>query len=154
MVFKNATHSASTIEMLSVCEEYDVAVIDEVQMIEDPRRGHNWTNAILGLKSKEIHLFGDERSLKILEYLLKNTGDKLQVHEYGRLSKLSFEEEAFRDFDQLEEGDCFIGFNKKQLHKLKDSINDHMNTNQEGDVVSNDNHVSIIYGALPPESKI
>ena len=153
-MFKDATHTSSTIEMLSVTDEYDVAVIDEVQMIEEPRRGHNWTNAILGLKAKEIHLCGDERSLKILEYLLGHTGDKLQVHEYGRLSKLGVDKEAFQDYDQLEEGDCFIGFNKKQLHKLKDSINDHLNTNHEGDIISNDNHVSIIYGALPPESKV
>lgn len=78
--------------MCNINDEYDVAVIDEVQMIEDQRRGHNWTNAILGLKAKEIHVCGDERSLKILEYLLENTGDKLLVHEYRRLSKLSVDE--------------------------------------------------------------
>jgi ATP-dependent RNA helicase SUPV3L1/SUV3 len=29
-----------------------------------------------------------------------------------------------------------------------------MNTNEYGDIKSNENHVSIIYGALPPESKL
>lgn len=45
---------------------YDVAVIDEIQLIQDNERGYAWTNALLGLKAKEIHLCGDERALKLI----------------------------------------------------------------------------------------
>lgn len=48
--------------MMDLENEYDVAVIDEIQMINDPQRGHNWTNAVLGLKANEVHLCGDERA--------------------------------------------------------------------------------------------
>ena len=58
-ISKYATHVASVIDMCNYEEEYDVAVIDEVQMIADPERGSHWTNAILGLKAHEIHLCGD-----------------------------------------------------------------------------------------------
>ena len=52
--------------MLNIDKEYDVAVLDEIQMISDPLRGHNWTRAVLGLKAKEIHLCGDESALKVI----------------------------------------------------------------------------------------
>jgi ATP-dependent RNA helicase SUPV3L1/SUV3 len=34
---------SSTIEMANYSKKYDVAVIDEVQMIADQKRGHSWT---------------------------------------------------------------------------------------------------------------
>ena len=39
---------ASTVEMLDCDKEYDIAVIDEAQMVADDDRGHSWTRAILG----------------------------------------------------------------------------------------------------------
>jgi ATP-dependent RNA helicase SUPV3L1/SUV3 len=69
-------------------EEYECAVIDEIQMINDPYRGYNWTNAVLGLQAKEIHLCGHEAALKIVSSLLSKTGDELVVHKYGRFSSL------------------------------------------------------------------
>lgn len=35
---------------------YDVAVIDECQMIADRERGYAWTRAILGVLAPEVHL--------------------------------------------------------------------------------------------------
>ena len=40
-------------------------------MINDIYRGHNWTNAVLGIKAKEVHLCGDERALDLIMKLLK-----------------------------------------------------------------------------------
>jgi ATP-dependent RNA helicase SUPV3L1/SUV3 len=61
-------------------KEFEVACIDEIQLINDPKRGNHWTNAVLGLKAKEIHLCGDERALDIISFLLEKTGDELIVH--------------------------------------------------------------------------
>ncbi|XP_010768882.1 ATP-dependent RNA helicase SUPV3L1, mitochondrial-like [Notothenia coriiceps] len=44
-----SAHVACTIEMCSVTTPYEVAVIDEIQMIRDPSRGWAWTRALLGL---------------------------------------------------------------------------------------------------------
>jgi ATP-dependent RNA helicase SUPV3L1/SUV3 len=35
--------------MTDLQSPFDVAVIDEIQLIEDPERGYAWTNALLGL---------------------------------------------------------------------------------------------------------
>lgn len=37
-----STHISCTIEMVSSTREYDVAVVDEIQMIADRDRGHSW----------------------------------------------------------------------------------------------------------------
>lgn len=37
-----ATHISSTMEMISMSREFDVAVIDEIQMIADSDRGYAW----------------------------------------------------------------------------------------------------------------
>lgn len=39
-------------------------------MIEDPERGYAWTNALLGLKAKEIHIVGEERALSLIDRLV------------------------------------------------------------------------------------
>ncbi len=57
----NATHMAATVELAPVSlngdnHKYDVAVIDEIQMISDEFRGFAWTRALLGLKCNEIHV--------------------------------------------------------------------------------------------------
>lgn len=38
-----ATHLSCTIEMASMSDPYEVAVIDEIQMVDDPGRGQHWT---------------------------------------------------------------------------------------------------------------
>ena len=56
---ENSRIVSSTIEMLDISGYYDIAVIDEAQMIADEERGHSWTRSILGLKAKEIHICMD-----------------------------------------------------------------------------------------------
>jgi len=41
-----ATHVSCTVEMCNPSSYYDVAVIDEIQMIGDPQRGWAWTRWI------------------------------------------------------------------------------------------------------------
>jgi ATP-dependent RNA helicase SUPV3L1/SUV3 len=65
--------------MADMQNSYDVAVIDEIQLIEDPDRGYAWTNALLGLKAKEIHLCGDQRALKLVAKLIEQTGDEVRI---------------------------------------------------------------------------
>ena len=42
-----ATHISCTVEMVNVNKVYDVAVIDEIQMIGDPERGSAWSVELL-----------------------------------------------------------------------------------------------------------
>ena len=54
-----ATHISCTIEMADLYKSYDCAVLDESQLIGDVYRGWAWTQALLGLQVKEIHLCGN-----------------------------------------------------------------------------------------------
>ena len=74
--------------MVDFNKRYDVAVIDEIQMIGDDRRGYAWTNALLGLQAEEIHLCGDPRAYILIKELVETTGDILECKEYQRLSDL------------------------------------------------------------------
>ena len=44
----NVDKWSATVEMASISKPFDVAVIDEIQMISDRDRGWAWTNAVLG----------------------------------------------------------------------------------------------------------
>ena len=62
---KDAGIISCTIEKLNINEEYEVGIIDEIQMIKDDQRGAAWTRALLGLKSKEIHICGATKCKRI-----------------------------------------------------------------------------------------
>lgn len=49
---EDAAHVCSTIEMLDFNLDVDVAIIDEVQMLDDIDRGWAWVNAIIGCPAK------------------------------------------------------------------------------------------------------
>ncbi len=42
--------------MVPVNTQFEVAVIDEIQMIRDPIRGWAWTRALLGVAAHEVIL--------------------------------------------------------------------------------------------------
>jgi ATP-dependent RNA helicase SUPV3L1/SUV3 len=55
-IIDGARHQSSTIEMLNVGQRYDVAVIDEAQMIADSERGGAWATAIMGVCAPRVHV--------------------------------------------------------------------------------------------------
>lgn len=135
--------SSGTVEMVDITNPMDVAVIDEIQMIEDSGRGWAWTQAFLGLQAKEIHLCGDPSSESVVRDLVRIAGDTLEVKRYQRLSPLTVERKALMgDLKLLRPGDCLIAFSKKDLFDWKVEIEKHRAEK-----------CAIIYGALPPESR-
>jgi ATP-dependent RNA helicase SUPV3L1/SUV3 len=42
-------------------------------------RGHAWTNAVLGLRARELHLCGGLEALDCVKALVQLTGDELEV---------------------------------------------------------------------------
>ncbi|CAF4457892.1 unnamed protein product, partial [Adineta steineri] len=80
--------------MTNLTTVYDVAVIDEIQMMRDPQRGWAWTRALLGIQAKEIHLCGEASTIRLIQELMVTTGDDVEVREYKRLTKLNYQERA------------------------------------------------------------
>ena len=57
-IIPGAKHTACTIEMMNPHQVLEVAVIDEIQMLQDETRGAAWTNALIGAPAKEVFVCG------------------------------------------------------------------------------------------------
>lgn len=134
---------ACTVEMMPLNKSIDVAVIDEIQMIGDPNRGWAWTQAVLGVKAKEVHLCGEERTVPLIKELCASIGEKLTVHHYERLSPLMVADSSLNgDLKKLRKGDCIVSFSVMGIHALRKQIE-----RQTG------RKVATVYGSLPPETR-
>ena len=132
-----------TVEMVPLNADVEVAVVDEIQLLGDRERGWAWTQAVLGLKARELHLCGEERALPIVQELAAATGDKLEIHRYQRLSPLKCMVESLDgDLHKLRKGDCVVVFSRLTLHKLRITIEQ-----------TTGKRVAVIYGSLPPETR-
>lgn len=130
---------SSTVEMLDLDQQYDVAVIDEAQMIADSDRGHSWTRAILGVQAKEIHVCMSPAAEEVITHLITLCGDAYEINQYERKTKLLCEEEAFSFPEDVREGDALIVFTKRMVLDIA------------GRLERRGIKVSVIYGSLPPE---
>ncbi|XP_075972723.1 suv3 RNA helicase [Anticarsia gemmatalis] len=137
-----SNHVACTVEMTSLNHKYEVAIIDEIQMIGDRGRGWAWTRAILGLQADEIHLCGEAGSIHLIEEICNTTGEELQVRTYKRLTELKVEDSALGSLDNVKQGDCIVCFNKNDIYSVSRAIE------QRGQ------EVAVIYGSLPPGTKL
>ena len=140
MIEPYALVTASTIEMLDDSLQYDIAVIDEAQMLADPHRGHNWTKAILGLCAREIHVCMALESEAVVKKLIHMCGDRYEVVRHQRNTELFFLPEPF-SLENVRDGDALIVFSKKSVLKLSSLL-------EERGVAS-----SVIYGNLPPAAR-
>ena len=131
--------TAATIEMADYDAMYDVAVIDEAQMMCDADRGHAWTRAILGIKAKEIHVCASSTAEIVLKHLIGLCNDDWEVRHYERKTALVCEDTPFQFPEHVREGDALIVFSKKSV------------LDAAGRLESNGIRASVIYGSLPPE---
>ncbi|XP_074274551.1 DExH-box ATP-dependent RNA helicase DExH18, mitochondrial isoform X2 [Silene latifolia] len=138
-----ANHVACTVEMVSTNQLYDVAVIDEIQMMADSSRGFAWTRALLGLNADEIHLCGDPSVLNIVRKICSDTGDELVEQHYDRFKPLVVESKTLQgDFRNIKSGDCVVAFSRREIFEVKLTIEKQTK-----------HRCCVIYGALPPETR-
>ena len=130
---------SSTIEMADLEKEYDIAVIDECQMIADRDRGGAWSAAVLGLCAREIHLCASPDAEGLLTAMIQDCGDEMTVVRHERMAPLEVEEGGFHFPSGVRAGDALIVFSKARVHALAAELK------QKGF------SVSLIYGALPPD---
>ncbi|CAG62281.1 SUV3 [Nakaseomyces glabratus] len=139
-----ANLTSGTIEMIPLNQNFDVVVLDEIQMMADLDRGWAWTNALLGAKAKEVHCCGEASTIPLIKKIVEMTGDKLTINEYERMGKLVVEEEALtKGYHSLKKGDCVVAFSKKAILDLKLEIEK-----------KTELKAAVIYGSLPPETRV
>ena len=130
------THVAATAEKLDLGARYEVAVIDECQMIADPQRGYAWTRAILGVQAEEVHLCAAPEARNILLRLIESCGDSYEVEVHKRRTPLLLMHHTV-DYERIQPGDALITFSKVGVLSVAEDLR------QAG------KEPAIIYGALP-----
>ncbi|KAG7088658.1 hypothetical protein E1B28_012630 [Marasmius oreades] len=141
IVSEDAPLLSCTVEMMAVTAEHEVAVIDEIQMVADESRGFAWTEALLSVQAKEVHLCGEETAVPIVQELLKGTNDELVVNRYERLTPLTVEENSLdSDYSNVQKGDCIVAFSRTRIFRIKKKVEEKTGMK-----------CAVVYGQLPPE---
>ncbi|MBO4837079.1 MAG: helicase [Clostridia bacterium] len=130
---------SSTVEMADLKAHYDVAVIDECQLVADRDRGGAWTAAILGLCADEIHACASPDAEGLLTRMILDCGDSLEIVRHERMTPLEVEKEGFQFPGSVRSGDALIVFSKARVHAVAAELR------------GMGYRVSLIYGALPPD---
>ena len=144
LLIDGAICQASTIEMLNTDDYYDIAVIDEAQLIEDPRRGYNWTTAIRGRCANEIHVCMAHSAENIIKQLIERCNDTYEIHYHERMTKLNFCDDDINInnfYNKLQKGDALIAFSKRSVLAIASEL-ERQNIK-----------ASVIYGNLPPDAR-
>ncbi|KAL5712541.1 RNA helicase [Ranunculus cassubicifolius] len=139
---EDAKHKAVTVEMADVSSDCECAVVDEIQMVGCRTRGYSFTRALLGLPADELHLCGDPAVVPLIQNILEATDDIVKVQYYERLSPLVASKVPLRSFSDIKTGDCIVTFSRKEIYRLKKSIEE-----------KGKHLCSVVYGSLPPETR-
>ena len=135
---RDARLQSSTIEMLDFMKQYEVAVIDEAQMIADPQRGSSWTMAILGVQARTIHVCLAPEAEEAVCAMINACDDTYEIVRHKRFVPLHYEEDSPVVFPtRVERGTAFIVFTRRDVHAVA------------GELQRAGYRCSVIYGALP-----
>jgi ATP-dependent RNA helicase SUPV3L1/SUV3 len=111
---------SSTVEMVELRRQLDVAVIDEAQMLEDPQRGWAWTLAIAGVRAKRVVLCGSIEGLHAAQRLADRLGVPMTVRQFERKNPLRVVPAIA--LPQLRAGDALVGFSRKAVVELQGAV--------------------------------
>ncbi len=138
---EGAEHVASTVEMFDPRDSWDVAVIDEAQMLGDPNRGGAWSRALIGVDADELHICCAPEGLDIVRRILdgcrKRFGDTYRAQRHERLNPLRPLPQLVRFPEDVQPGDACIAFSKRDVHAAAAELHSAGRT------------CCVVYGALP-----
>jgi ATP-dependent RNA helicase SUPV3L1/SUV3 len=136
VIHAEARHVSSTVEMVDLKREVDLAVIDEAQMLQDEQRGWAWTLAVAGVRAKHVVLCGSEDGLIAARHLAARLGIALNVRRFERKNPLTIVDAIA--LTALRPGDAVIAFSRKAVIDL------------QGQIGRSGRSTATIYGSLSP----
>lgn len=147
VLMEGAEHTASTIEMMNPSKPVEVAVIDEIQMLQDPDRGSAWTAALVGVPATKVFICGSTAVTLPCINAINALGETHEIHYLERKTPLILEDESLcgkryskqKLKSKLQQGDAIIAFSRKDVLTLSARLRNWGYT------------VASIYGALSPE---
>jgi len=147
VLMAGAQHTASTIEMMNPGRQVEVAIIDEIQMLQDPDRGSAWTSALVGAPASKVFICGSTAVTAPCIDTIEALNETYDVTFLERKTPLVLENESLcgkryskqKLKPKLQKGDAVIAFSRKDVLTLSARFR------QWGYTVAS------IYGALAPE---
>lgn len=137
LIDDEASHVCSTIEMIDFDVDIDVAVIDEIQMLDDADRGWAWVNAIIGCPAKKIIMTGSVNALEAVKKIASYLNEEVEVVKFKRKNELKMMDRHVA-LGNLKPYTALIAFSRSDVLKLKQKLH-------------KKHSVSVIYGNLSPE---
>ncbi len=92
---EGAKHCASTIEMMNPSIPVNVAVIDEIQMLQDRDRGSAWTAALVGVPARQVFVCGSNAVTNLCMSVLDALNETFEISYCERMTPLVLESESF-----------------------------------------------------------
>ena len=135
---KGANFTSCTIETIDLNRQYDIVIIDEIQMIINRERGIYWINSLLKIKCNHLVLVGNESVKNLINNFLSAN---VELIRHERKNKLVFKGDTL--LSHIENGAAVITFSRAEVFKIKRILEEEYNKK-----------VAIIYGNLPPVVKI
>ena len=147
VLIEGARHTASTIEMMNPSTVVEVAIIDEIQMLQDPDRGSAWTAALVGVPATHVFVCGSTAVTAPCIATIESMGETYEITHLMRMTPLVLENESIcgkyysrqKLKPKLKKGDAIIAFSRKDVLTFSARFR------QWGFTVAS------IYGALSPE---
>ncbi|HYN53488.1 MAG TPA: helicase-related protein [Methylotenera sp.] len=147
VLMDGAQHTASTIEMMNPSKTVEVAIIDEIQMLQDEDRGSAWTAALIGVPAKQVFICGSTAVTAPCIAVIEAMNETYEVTYLARKTPLVLENESLcgkrysrqKIKPKLQKGDAIIAFSRKDVLTFSARFR------QWGFTVAS------IYGALSPE---
>ena len=144
---EGAQHTASTIEMMNPTKLVDVAIIDEIQMLQDADRGSAWTAALVGVPAQQVFVCGANSVTAVCLRVIESLNESYEISHLQRMTPLVLEDESLcgkryskpKLKTKLQKGDAIIAFSRKDVLTFSARFR------QWGFSVAS------IYGALSPE---
>ncbi len=136
-ILHSATVLSATVEKLDVSHPYEVAVIDECQMIADPGRGAAWTRAILGVRAERVHVCMAPEAEHIVKALIADCRDTCEIVRHRRKIPLTYVDKPYRFPQDIRDGDALVVFSRKTVLSVAAEL-------RRAGITA-----SVIYGALP-----
>lgn len=115
-----AQHTSSTVEMIDLAKTYDVAVIDETQLLEDPQRGWAWTLAIAAVRADRVIMCGSEEGLRAAKRLMQRLGADVTIRRFERKGPLRVTPAI--QMSDLRRGDAVVAFSRNDVIELQGEI--------------------------------
>ncbi len=136
VIVAGAQFVSSTVEMVDLKRQVDVAVVDETQMLQDEQRGWAWTLAIAGVRAKRVIMCGSEDGLAAAQQLAARLAVPIAVRRFERKNPLEVVDSI--PLTSLRTGDAVIAFTRNDV------------VDMQGQIKRLGRTTAAIYGSLSP----